>query len=93
MLLTTVVGAALSLFAVVHLSSHESGKGAADTPRLPVQHTLQIVCRVVIVFTVVVVAGAATSAATGTAAADFSEISVVVAIEYCDDCHAANTRL
>lgn len=39
-LLTTVVGAALSLFAVVHLSSHESGTGAADTPRLPVQHTL-----------------------------------------------------
>ncbi len=36
MLLTAVVGGALSFFAVVHLSSHESGTGAADTPRLPV---------------------------------------------------------
>ncbi|CAM9239896.1 unnamed protein product, partial [Scytosiphon promiscuus] len=36
-LLTTAVGAALSLFAVVHLTSHENGRGAADTPRLPVR--------------------------------------------------------
>lgn len=35
-LLTTLVGAALSFFAVVHLSSHESGTGVEDTPRLPV---------------------------------------------------------
>lgn len=35
-LLTTMVGAALSFFAVVHLSSHESGTGAEETPRLPV---------------------------------------------------------
>lgn len=37
MLLTTAVGAALSFFAVVHLTSHEKGTGAADTPRLPVR--------------------------------------------------------
>eukprot|EP00903_Cladosiphon_okamuranus_P014096 g13102.t1 len=34
-LLTTIVGAAFSFFAVVHLSSHESGTGAEETPRLP----------------------------------------------------------
>lgn len=35
-LLTTMVGATFSFFAVVHLSSHENGTGAEDTPRLPV---------------------------------------------------------
>ncbi|CAM9737427.1 unnamed protein product [Ectocarpus sp. 12 AP-2014] len=34
-LLTTLLGAAVSLVAVVHLTSHESGAGASDTPRLP----------------------------------------------------------
>lgn len=37
-LLTTLLAAAVSLIAVVHLTSHEVGAGAGDTPRLPVRH-------------------------------------------------------